>query len=100
MFEEMGELEILIRMERYYGPLSKRLPDVYTTDAIEKIQAELVTIIQRYKSSLKIQDNIPRMRVWIEANSVKFLFFDRHTGKRLYLGEWLSKASKEYVKRS
>lgn len=89
MFDDMGELEILTRMERYYGPLSKRLPGVYTTDALEKIQAELVGLIQKYKSALNVRDNIPRIRVWIEANSAKFMFFDRHTGKRIILGEWL-----------
>lgn len=91
MFDDMGELEILIRMETYYGPLSKKLPGVYTTDTIDKIQAELVGIIQKYKGMLNIKDNIPRIRIWIEANNAKFLFFDRHTGKRLILGEWLSK---------
>jgi hypothetical protein len=91
MFDDMGELEILIRMERYYGPLSKKLPAVYTTDLIDKMQAELTTLIQRYKNMFKIQDNMPRIRIWIEQNSAKFLFFDKHTGKRIILGEWLSK---------
>jgi hypothetical protein len=91
MFDDMGELEILIRMEKYYGPLSKRLPSVYSTDLLDKIQAELVQLIQKYKGELNIKDNIPRIRIWIEQNKAKFLFFDRHTGKRIFLGEWLSK---------
>lgn len=94
MFDDMGEIEILIRMETYYGPLSKRLPGVYTTDSIDKIQAELVGIIQKYRQQLGIKDNIPRIRVWIEQNTVRFLFFDRHTGKRIILGEWLKKSNR------
>jgi hypothetical protein len=96
MFEDMGELEILVRMEKYYGPLSKRLPSVYTSDAVDKIQSELVSLIQKYKGQLGIKDNIPRIRTWIEQNTIKFLFFDRHTGKRLFLGEWFAKASRSY----
>lgn len=97
MFDDMGELEILVRMERYYGPLSKRLPAVYTTDAMEKIQEELLRLINKYKTQLRIQDNIPRIRIWIEQNAVRFMFFDRHTGKRVLLGEWLGKSSKDNV---
>jgi hypothetical protein len=95
MFDDMGELEILTRMEKIYGPLSKRLPEVYTTDAVDKIQAELMQLIQKYKSEFSIKDNIPRIRSWIEQNTVKFVFFDRHTGKRVILGEWFAKAIKE-----
>jgi hypothetical protein len=94
MFEDMGELEVLIRMEKIYGPLSKKLPDVYTADAIDKIQAELIQLLQKYKGQLGIKDNIPRIRTWIEQNTIKFLFFDRHTGKRLILGEWFAKANR------
>lgn len=93
MFDDMGEIEILIRMEKFYGPLSKGLPGVYTTDTIDKIQMELVSLIQKYKNTLNIRDNIPRIRIWIEQNNAKFLFFDRHTGKRIFLGEWLSKST-------
>lgn len=90
MFDDMGELEILIRMETYYGPLSKRLPGVYTTDTIDKIQSELVSLIYKYKHALNIKDSIPRIRIWIEHDKANFLFFDKHTGKRIILGEWLS----------
>jgi len=92
MFEDMGDLEILIRMEKYYGPLTKKLPRVFTAETLDKMQNELTMLIQKYKSMLKIPDNIPRIRVWIEANKARFLFFDKHTGKRILLGEWLSKS--------
>lgn len=90
MFEDMSDLEILIRMEKNYGPLTKRLPAVYTTDAIDKMESELMSMLQRYKNERSISTPVPRVRMWIQNNVVNFLFFDRATGKRVILGEWLA----------
>jgi hypothetical protein len=88
MFDDMNDMEILTRMEKHYGPLSKKLT-VYTTDAIDKLEGELVTLLQQYRQKMSVKTPIPRIRMWIEENSVKFLFFDRSTGRRVILGEWL-----------
>lgn len=90
MFEDMNEIEILTRMEKNYGPLSKKIVGEYTTDMIDKLEVELVQLLQKYKSQLNVKNPIPRIRMWIKENKVQFLFFDKATGKRVILGEWLS----------
>ena len=88
MFEDMNDLEILTRMEKNYGPLSKKLTN-FTTDTIDKLESELVQLLQRMKSQMDVRAPIPRIRMWIQDNKVNFLFFDKATGKRVILGEWL-----------
>lgn len=90
MFEDMSELEILTRMEKNYGPLSKKLKGEYTSDLIDKLEVELVSLLQKYRSENSLKSPIPRIRMWIQENKVHFLFFDKATGKRVILGEWLS----------
>jgi hypothetical protein len=88
MFEDMNELEVLTRMETHYGPLRKKL-SAYTTDVIDKLETELIQLLQRYKKDWSVNSQVPRVRMWIEENTVKFLFFDRSTGRRVILGHWL-----------
>lgn len=88
MFEDMNELEILTRMEKNYGPLTKKLT-VFNTDIIDKLEGELLQLLQKYKAQFSVRAPIPRIRMWIQDNKVNFLFFDKATGKRVILGEWL-----------
>lgn len=95
MFDDMSDLEILTRMEKNYGPLTKKL-GVYTTDVIDKLEAELVQMLQKYKAQMNVRSPIPRIRMWIQDNKVNFLFFDKSTGKRVILGEWLENKNGYY----
>lgn len=88
MFEDMNDLEILTRMEKNYGPLTKKLA-VFSTDAIDKLEGELLQLLHKYKTQMNVRSPIPRIRMWIQDNTVNFLFFDKATGKRVILGEWL-----------
>lgn len=88
MFEDMSDIEILTRMEKKYGPLTKKLR-VFSTDVIDKLEAELIQLLQKYKSQMNVRSPIPRIRMWIQDNTVYFLFLDKATGKRVILGEWL-----------
>lgn len=86
----MDDLEILLWMEKRYGPLSKTIPDGYSMDKVDQIEKQLVTLLQKYKEQLKLNSPMPRIRMWTTENKVNFLFFDKETGKRVLLGEWLS----------
>lgn len=90
MFEDMNEIEILTRMEKNYGPLKKRMNGPYSVDMVDKIEGELLSMLIKYRHSLGIHNPIPRIRMWIEENRINFLFFDRGTGRRILLGNWLS----------
>lgn len=95
MFEDMNDIEILTRMEKNYGPLTKKL-EVFTTDAIDKLEGELLQLLHKYKSQMNVRSPIPRIRMWIQDNTVNFLFFDKATGKRVILGEWLENKNGYY----
>ena len=95
MFDDMDDIEILTRMEKNYGPLSKKLA-VFTTDAIDILEKELVQLLQKYKAEFNVRTPIPRIRMWIQDNTVNFLFFDKATGKRVILGEWLENKNGYY----
>jgi hypothetical protein len=95
MFDDMDEIEILTRMEKNHGPLSKKLA-MYSTDAIDKLEVELVALLQKYKSQMNVRSPIPKIRMWIQGNKVNFLFFDKSTGKRVILGEWLTNKNGYY----
>lgn len=95
MFEDMNDLEILTRMEKNYGPLTKKL-SVFTTDTIDKLEVELVQMLQKYKAQFNVRSPLPRIRMWIQDNKVNFLFFDKATGKRVILGEWLQNVNGYY----
>lgn len=95
MFEDMNDLEILTRMEKNYGPLTKKLA-VFSTDAIDKLEGELMQLLHKYKAQMGVRAPIPRIRMWIQDNTVNFLFFDKATGKRVILGEWLENKNGYY----
>ena len=98
MFEDMTDIEVLTRMEKNYGPLTKKV-EVFTTDIIDKLESELVQLLHKYKSQLQIRAPIPRIRMWVEDDdnnklvTINFLFFDKATGRRVILGEWFENKS-------
>jgi hypothetical protein len=95
MFEDMSDIEILTRMEKNYGPLTKRL-SAFNTDVIDKLEGELLQILHKYKAQMGVRAPVPRIRMWIQDNKVNFLFFDKATGKRIILGEWLENKNGYY----
>lgn len=88
MFDDMDDIEILTRMEKNHGPLTKKLTN-FTTDSLDRISDELVQILQKYRTKFNLKSPIPKIRMWIQDDRVNFLFFDKATGKRVILGEWL-----------
>lgn len=61
----------------------------FSVDKVENVRSTFVGLLQRYKSELGIKSPIPFIRTWVEEDKVNFLFFDKNSGKRILLGEWL-----------
>lgn len=95
MYDDSDEIDALTRIEKNYGPLTKKL-DKFSVDAIDKIEKELLEILQKYKSELRINKPLPKIRMWLQDNKVNFLFFDKTSGRRIILGEWLKNGQGYY----
>ena len=90
MFEDLDEIELLLQMEKRFGPLCKTIPGGWHIDKVEAIDKELVSMLQKYRQQLCLQSPVPRIRSWVTENKVNFLFFDKETGKRILLADWLA----------
>ena len=90
MNEDMDEIEVLIWMERRFGPLQKTIEGGYNMDKADAIQRDLTSLLNRCQKQLGLVAPVPRIRVWTTENKLNFLFFDKNTGKRVFLGAWLS----------
>jgi len=88
MSDHLNDIEVLTWMERRFGLLTKSIPN-FSMDKVDRVKVELVGLLQKYKSELNIRSPLPFIRMWTEENKVNFLFFDKNTGKRILLGEWL-----------
>lgn len=98
MFEDMDDVETLIHLEVRFGPLTKTIPGGWSVEKVEKIDDELQALLQKYKQEKNIRGPLPRIRSWVSVNEnkVNFLFFDKATGKRILLGQWLSGQAGHY----
>lgn len=86
----MNDIELLIWMEKRFGPLQKTIQGGFSMDKADAMQHELAAMLIKYQKQLNLQDPVPRIRVWTTENKLNFLFFDKSTGKRILLGSWLS----------
>jgi hypothetical protein len=91
MIEDMDEIEILIWMEKRFGPLQKTLVGGYSMDKADAAQSELFSLLHRHHKQLNLQNPMPKIRAWrAHDDKLNFLFFDKYTGKRILLGDWLT----------
>ena len=90
MFEDLDDAEVLLYMEKRFGPLTKTISGSYNMDKIDSMEQELVSMLVRYKSQLSVSRPVPRIRMWVTDNKVNFLFFDKVTNRRILLGQWLA----------
>ena len=96
MNDDMDEIEVLIWMEKRFGPLQKTIEGGYNMDKADQAQRDLTTMLQKYQKQLGLTAPIPRIRVWTTEDKLNFLFFDKNTGKRILLGSWLSGKETHY----
>lgn len=96
MSDDRDDIEVLIWMEKRFGPLQKTIPGGFSMDKADQAQHELAQLLARYQKQLNLTAPIPRIRVWTTDDKLNFLFFDKNTGKRILLGSWLSGKETHY----
>lgn len=84
----MTDIEKLLWIEKRFS-FTKTIGENPSNDKVDSIENELLSILSRYKEELKISSQMPKIRIWLTNDKLNFLFFDRKTGKRILLGDWL-----------
>jgi hypothetical protein len=90
MNDYINEIEELTYIERRYGLLTKTIGQNPSNEKLSTVERTLVEFLEKYKKELAIVTPLPRIRAWLVDNKINFIFFDRRTGRRILLGEWLS----------
>lgn len=88
MSNDRSELDELLWIELRHG-LTKRVGDNIDTDTVDNIERDLTNLLNKYKGLLSIEGPLPRIKMWLSNDKLNFMFFDRKTGKRMLLGQWL-----------
>lgn len=87
--DDMNDIEKITWIELRFG-MTKDIGDNPSNDRVEAVENELFTLLNRYREELKIKSPLPKVRIWLANNKLNFMFFDRKTGKRVLLGQWLA----------
>lgn len=95
MSDDMSDIEKLIWIEKRFS-FTKTIGENPTNDKVEQIENELMSILSRYREELKINSQLPKIRIWLTNDKLNFLFFDRKSGKRILLGDWLLNKEMKY----
>lgn len=95
MNEDMNDIEKLLWIEKRFG-ITKTVGENPPNDKIEATENELLGILSKYREQLKLNSPVPRVRMWLTNDKLNFLFFDRKTGKRVLLGDWLANKETQY----
>lgn len=83
------DIEKLIWIEKRFG-ITKTIGEAPSTEKMEVIENELLALLSKYREQLKITHPLPKVRMWATHDKLNFLFYSRNTGKRIFLGDWLS----------
>lgn len=95
MNEDMSDSELLVWMELRFG-ITKTVGPNPTNDRISAVESELMDILTRCRETKKLQSPVPRVRMWVHHDKLHFMFFDRKTGKRILLGNWIDGRDEYY----
>lgn len=95
MNEDMDDIEKLLWIEKRFG-ITKTIGNNPSNDKVEATENELMGILSKYRDKLSIASPLPHVRMWLTNNRLNFLFFNRNTGKRVLLGDWLANNETEY----
>lgn len=87
--DDMNDIEKILWIEKRFG-ITKTVGDNPSNDRVDAIDSELNSILSKYREQLKITMPLPRVRMWITNDKLNFLFFDKKSGKRILLGDWLA----------
>lgn len=95
MMEDMNDIEKILWIEKRFG-ITKTIGENPSNDKVEATENELISILSRYREELNITNPLPRVRMWLTNDKLNFLFFDRKSGKRILLGDWLANKEIHY----
>mgnify|MGYP001558577695 CR=1 FL=1 len=94
-YEDINEIDALIAIEENFG-LSKFIGDYPSNELVDNVENQLVVMLSKYKNMLKIDNPVPKIIVNIRGKHLRFTFFDKNTGKRVLLGQWLENKGRYY----
>lgn len=92
---DMSDLELITWIEKRFG-LTKRIDGTVSADKIESVESELLGILNKYKTQFGISSPIPKISMRIINDKISFMFFDKRSGKRVLLGDWLANKEEYY----
>lgn len=89
MMEDMNDIEKILWIEKRFG-ITKTIGENPSNDKVEQTENELFGLLSKYREELNISIPLPRVRMWLTNDKLNFLFFDKKSGKRILLGDWLA----------
>jgi len=95
MNDDMNDIEKILWIEKRFG-ITKTVGENPSNDTVEKTESELTGLLAKYREQLNIANPLPRVRMWLTNDKLNFLFFDKRTGKRILLGDWLANKDTPY----
>jgi len=95
MYDDMNDIEKILWIEKRFG-ITKTVGDNLSNEKAEEIEKQLTNLLSRYREELKITTPLPRVRMWLNNNKMNFMFFDRKSGRRILLGNWLANKEEYY----
>lgn len=95
MMEDMNDIELILWIEKRFG-ITKTVGENPSSDRVESVENELVGLLSKYRQELRITSPLPKIRIWITNDKLNFTFFDRKSGNRIYLGDWLQNKGASY----
>ena len=95
MNDDMNDIEKILWIEKRFG-ITKTIGENPSNDKVEATENELVGLLSKYREELRITNPLPKIRIWLTNDKLNFLFFDRKSGKRILLGDWLANKETTY----
>lgn len=95
MTEDMNDIEKILWIEKRFG-ITKTIGENPSNDKVEATENELLGLLNKYREELHISNPLPRVRMWLTNDKLNFLFYDRKSGKRILLGDWLANKDTPY----
>lgn len=95
MTEDMNDIEKILWIEKRFG-ITKTIGENPSNEKVEATETELLGLLNKYRDELHISNPLPRVRMWLTNDKLNFIFYDRKSGKRILLGDWLSNKETPY----
>jgi hypothetical protein len=95
MNDDMNDIEKILWIEKRFG-ITKTIGENPSNDKVEQTENELLGLLSKYREELRITIPLPKIRMWLTNDKLNFLFYNRSSGKRILLGDWLANKETPY----